>query len=121
MVRRLGEKDFSAKLIVQKLAKLMRWLHFLGPESPKIKISVEGLNYAKVDIHYSSGFHMEQLADFLRSRLFEVNSVYSYHWIYPDSDKGLLQQLLARSNFVIEKIPLSKKLGRYVSIIAKKL
>jgi len=111
--------DFFDHAVVQRLVKLMRQLPFLKfnfHESDKI---VEGLDYTKVDVHYSTGLHVEHLAEFLRSKSFEVISAYSYHWIYPDSDEGLLQQLLTKSNFIIERIPLSRKIGRYSSIIAR--
>jgi ubiquinone/menaquinone biosynthesis C-methylase UbiE len=74
---------------------------------------------SRVDVQ-SSGFHVAQLAGFLRSRYFEITFAYSYHWIFPDSNKGLLQQLLTKSNFVIERIPLSERFGRYVSVLARK-
>ena len=114
--------DFFDHMIVQKLAKLLRQLPVFRSElCREPNVVVDGLDYAKVDVHYSTGFHVEQLAEFLRYRSFKPISAYSYHWIYPDSDGGLLQQLLTKSNFVIEKIPLSKKFGRYVSVIARKL
>lgn len=113
--------DFFDLLIVNNLATLMRRLLFFRSKFPKPNIFVEGLDYSKVDVHYSIGFHTETLAKFLRSKSFEVISIYSYHWIYPDSDAGILQKLLTSSNFVIEKLPLSNKFGRYVSIIARKL
>jgi len=78
------------------------------------------LDYATVEVHYATGFHVAQLSEALGSLGFEVVSAHSYHWIYPDSNRGWLQTLLTRSNFLVEKFPLSKRLGRYVSIIAKK-
>jgi len=113
--------DFFDKIIVQKLAKLIRRLPVFRSEFYEPDIIVEGLDYSKVDVHYSTGLHVAQLAEFLRSKSFEVVSAYTYHWIYPDSNKGLLQQLLTKSNFVIEKIPLSKNFGRYLSLVARKL
>ncbi len=113
--------DFFDQVVVRKLAKLIRRLSVFTSELYEPNINVEGLDYAKVDVHYSTGFHVAQLAEFLRLKSFEVVSAYSYHWIYPDSDKGLLQKLLTKSNFVIEKIPLSEKFGRYVSLVARKL
>jgi SAM-dependent methyltransferase len=113
--------DFFDRIIVQKVAMLVQRLLDFKSRIPEHNIIVEGLDYAKVDIHYSKGIFIEELTGFLRSMLFDVVSAYSYHWIYPDSDAGTLQKLLTRSNFVIEKIPLSNKLGRYVSIVAQKL
>lgn len=114
--------DFFDQVIVQKFVKLIRRLPvFRSQLNPELNVVVDGLDYAKVDVHYTTGLHVAQLAEFLRSKSFEVISAYSYHWIYPDFDRGLLQQLLTKSNFVIEKIPLSKKFGRYVSLVARKL
>lgn len=114
--------DFFDHVIVQKFVKLLRRLPLFRSELYREpNVVVDGLDYAKVDVHYSTGFHAGQLAEFLRCRSFKPIFAYSYHWIYPDSDRGLLQQLLTKSNFVIEKIPLSRKFGRYVSVIARKL
>jgi len=113
--------DFFDWLIVNNLATLMGRLFFFRSEFPKPNIIVEGLDYSKVDVHYSTGFHTEALAKFLRSKSFEVISIHSYHWIYPDANVGIFQKILTISNLIIEKIPLSKKFGRYVSIIARKL
>jgi ubiquinone/menaquinone biosynthesis C-methylase UbiE len=113
--------DFLDSAILKRLLKLIQRPVF-GSEFSKLNATVEELRavdrLTKVDIH--SGFHTAQLAGFLRLGHFEIISAYSYHWIFPDSNKGLLQQLLTKSNFVIEKIPLSKKFGRYVSVIARK-
>ncbi|MCW3986036.1 MAG: class I SAM-dependent methyltransferase [Candidatus Bathyarchaeota archaeon] len=114
--------DFFDHMIVQKFVKVLRRLPLFRSELYREpNVVVDGLDYAKVDVHYSTGFHVGQLAEFLRYRSFKPIFAYSYHWIYPDSDRGLLQQLLTKSNFVIEKIPLSRKFGRYVSVIARKL
>jgi len=113
--------DFFDQAIVQKLAKLLRRLPFFRCELYREpNVVVDGLDYAKVDVHYSTGFHVAQLAEFLRSKSFKPISAYSYHWIYPDSSMGLLPQLLTKSNFVIERIPLLTKFGRYISLIARK-
>lgn len=113
--------DFFDQAIVQKLAKFARSLLVFKAEVSRPNITVEGLDYAKVDVHYSTGFHVAQLAEFFRSKHFAIISACSYHWIYPDSGKHLLQQLATKSNFVIERVPLSGKLGRYVNIVARKL
>ena len=113
--------DFFDQVIVRKFAKLVQRLSAFRSELYETDIVVEGLDYSKVDVHYATGLHAAQLAEFLRSKSFEVVSAYTYHWIYPDSGKGLLQKLLTKSNFFIEKIPLSKKFGRYVSLVARKL
>ena len=113
--------DFFDQVIVKKFVKLIQRLPVFRFElKPMPNIVVDGLDYATVDIHYPIGLRVAQLVEFLRSKSFEVIRAYSYHWIYPDSNVGLLQQLLTKSNFIIEKIPFSNKLGRYVSIIAKK-
>jgi len=116
---------FLDRSILKRLLKLTRRPVF-EPEFSQLNTNVEGLRArarsidrsTRVDIH--SGFHVAQLAEFLRSRYFEIIFAYSYHWIFPDSSKGLLQQLLAKSNFVIEKIPLSERFGRYVSVLSRK-
>jgi hypothetical protein len=38
----------------------------------------------------------------------------------PDSNRGWLQTILTKSNFLVERLPLSNRLGRYVSVIAEK-
>lgn len=113
--------DFFDQAILQKVTKFIRRLPVFESEISEPNIAVEGLDYAKADVHYSVGFHVGQLAEFFRSKYFGIIFAYSYHWIYPDSDRGLLQQLLTKSNFIIERMPFSKKFGRYVSITAKKL
>jgi len=103
------------------MAVLKRLLKLIRPQIPQSELSL-GLPQwsAIVERHGILGFHMTQLTEFLRSRHLEIVFAYSYHWIFPDSRGGLLQELLSRSNFVIEQIPLSDKLGRYITIIAKK-
>lgn len=110
--------DFFDVMLIRKLAKFI-WRLSTRSELES-NVTIDGLDYSMVDIHYPIGFNVTKLIEFLCSRSFEVISAYSYHWIYPDSDKDALQQLLTKSNFVIEKIPLSKKLGRYVILIARK-
>lgn len=113
--------DFLDNAVIRKLVGTAGQLHDAGLEEYDQNVGVDGLDYAKVDVHYSAGFHVAECSDFLRARSFRVISACSYHWIFPDSNRGWLQQLLTRSNFVIASFPLSKKLGRYVSIIARKL
>jgi len=114
--------DFFDYVIVRKLAKLLRRLLLFGSGFYcEPNVVVDGLDYAKVDVHYSTGFLVAQLAEFLRSKSFEPIFAYSYHWIYPDSSMGLLPQLLTKSNFVIERIPLLTRFGRYISLIARKI
>jgi len=71
------------------------------------------LNYPEADIHCPSGFKIEELSCFLSLNHFKIFSAYSYHWIFFDRLSG--------TNFIIAKIPFSKKLGRYICCIAKKL
>jgi len=111
---------FFDQMVVQKTAKLMGRLSVFKSEPREPTMIVDGLDYDKVDVHYPTGFHIFQLTELLSSKHLEIISAYSYHWIYPDSDKDLLQQLLTKTNFIIEKVPLSEKLGRYISIIARK-
>ncbi|MEM3566189.1 MAG: class I SAM-dependent methyltransferase [Candidatus Bathyarchaeia archaeon] len=113
--------DFFDGFVVQNFLKFMRFLR-LQREGGSVSLEhcLEGLDYGKVDVHYSTGFHATILSRFLSARGFDVVSAYSYHWIYPDSDRGWLQTLLTRSNFLIERFPLSNRFGRYVSVIARK-
>lgn len=113
--------DFLDRSILKRLLKLVRRPVFESEYSQLNNIAACARSIdrsTRVDVNLD--FHVAQLAEFLRSRSFEVIFAYSYHWIFPDSGKGLLQQLLTKSNFVIEKIPLSEKFGRYVSVIARK-
>jgi ubiquinone/menaquinone biosynthesis C-methylase UbiE len=112
--------DFLDYAVIQKWLKSLQRLRALRPEGTDGNVRDDRLDYSKVDVHYSTGFHSAQLSEFLRSEHFEVVSAYSYHWIFPDSDDGALQLWLSKSNFLVEKIPASSKLGRYVSIIARK-
>jgi len=111
---------FFDQIIVRKTAKLMGRLSVFKSEPGETTVIVDGLDYAKVDIHYPTGFHVAQLTELLSSKHLEIISAYSYHWIYPDSDKNLVQQLLSKSNFIIEKVPPCGRLGRYLCIIARR-
>ncbi|NWF86651.1 class I SAM-dependent methyltransferase [Candidatus Bathyarchaeota archaeon] len=111
--------DFLDRFVVQRFLRLVRFLRS-RLENVDLNTRLDGLDYAAVDVHYPMGFHFAQLSRALGLLGFEVVSAYSYHWIYPDSNRGWLQTLLTKSNFLIERFPLSNKLGRYVSIIARK-
>lgn len=113
--------DFLDNAIIRKSIGLGQHLHIPRLKEFTQSLHIDGLDYTKADIHYPTGFQVSQLSNFLEAKPFKIISAYSYHWIYPDPGKGWVQQLLTRSNFVIERLPLSKKLGRYVSIIARKL
>jgi SAM-dependent methyltransferase len=106
--------------VIHRLAEMISELHIFEPETSKLDAIGKGIN-SQVDVHYALGFQATQIAGFLLSRSFEVICAYSYHWIYTNSGKGLISVLLTKSNTIIEKIPLSKKLGRYVSLVARKL
>jgi len=114
--------DFFDGFVVQKLLRLMRFLkpQKKGGISDGLEHRLEGLDYGKVDVHYPMGFHVATLSGFLSAWGFDVVSAYSYHWIYPDSNRGWLQTFLTKSNFLIERFPLSNRFGRYVSVIACK-
>ena len=112
--------DFLDYAVIQRGLTSLRRLRALRPKGSNGNVRVDGLDYSKVDVHYSTGFHSAQLSEFLRSERFEVVSASSYHWIFPDCDDGALQLWLSKSNFLVEKMPASGKLGRYVSIIARK-
>jgi ubiquinone/menaquinone biosynthesis C-methylase UbiE len=111
--------DFFGKMI-RNFTKLLRRLHLFSSDPYATSIIIKGSSYSKVDVHYQTGFHVKHLAEFLNSNSFDVLSQYSYHWIYPSSNKGLLAYLLAKGNFFIERIPLSNRFGRFISIIARK-
>jgi SAM-dependent methyltransferase len=111
--------DFFDGFAVQKFLSIARFLRFKG-ENVDLNVRLEGLDYTKVDVHYSTGFHTVQLSQAFNSLGFKVVYVYSYHWIYPDSNRGWLQTLLTKSNFLVEKLPFSNRFGRYVSVIAEK-
>lgn len=112
---------FFDLIIVQSLSKVIRDLLNFKSEFTEPKVKIQGLDYAKVDVHYPNGLRVEELTGFLKYRHMKVITAYSYHWIYPDSNKSLLNRLVSNSNFVVEKMPLSDRLGRYVSIIAQKI
>jgi SAM-dependent methyltransferase len=111
--------DFFDGFVVQKILRIARFLRFMGG-NVDLNIRLEGLDYAKVDVHYPTGFHPVQLSQAFAMLGFKVVYAYSYHWIYPDSNRGWLQTLLTKSNFLVEKLPLANRFGRYVSVIAEK-
>ena len=111
--------DFFDYFVVSKLLKLFNFLRF-KPIDLQLNSSLSRLDYSRVDVHYSTGFHTAQLSEALSFNGFKILSAYSYHWIYPDSNRDQIRNLLTRSNFLVEKLPLSDRFGRYVSIIAKK-
>jgi len=113
--------DFFDGFVVRKFLRFMSILRLHREDlSASLEPRLEGLDYGKVDVHYSRGFHFGTLSNFLSSEGFDVASAYSYHWIYPDSNRGWLQTLLTKSNFLIEKLPLANRFGRYVCVIATK-
>lgn len=111
--------DFLDHFIVRKILKIAVFIK-AGERNIDINTRIDGLDYIKVDVHYPTGFQVSQLCSFLVSNGFKIVSSSSYHWIYPDSNMGRLQTVLTKSNFLIEKFPLTDRFGRYVSIIAKK-
>ena len=114
--------DFFDGFVVQKILRIARFLRFkrFKGENVDLNTRLEGLDYAKVDVHYQTGFHPAQLSQAFAMLGFKVVYAYSYHWIYPDSNRGWLQTLLTKSNFLVERLPLSNRFGRYVSVIAEK-
>jgi SAM-dependent methyltransferase len=111
--------DFLDQKMIRRLVELLEFRS--GVDSGQLSPAMlKGLDFNMVDIHFSTGFQLAQVTDFLRSRSFNIISAYSYHWVFPRYNKGMLQELLTRSNFSIEKFPLSKKLGRYLSVVARK-
>jgi SAM-dependent methyltransferase len=111
--------DFFDHFIVRRFLSIVRFLH-AKPRSVDVDAYVNDLNYTKVDVHYPKGFYVSQLSNALSSDGFDVLSAYSYHWIYPDFSRDWTHNLLTRSNFLVEKFPLSNRFGRYISVIAKK-
>jgi len=114
--------DFFDGFVVQKIlqiAQFLRFKRFMGG-NVDLNTCLDGLDYAKVDVHYPTGFHTVQLSRAFATLGFKVVYAYSYHWIYPDSNRGWLQTILTKSNFLVERLPLSNRLGRYVSVIAEK-
>lgn len=112
--------DLFDHFVIKNFLKLLSSLRSKSKEK-RLNKGINGLNYPKVDIHYPTGFHVMQLFMALSSRGFRVLSMHSYHWIYPNSNKDQIHNLLTRSNFLVEKFPLSDRFGRYVSVTAKKL
>jgi len=112
---------FLDNAIIHKSIEFGQHLHILRPKEFTRSVHIDMLDNTKADIHYPTGFPVSQLTSFLEAKSFKIISAYSYHWIYPYPAGGWLQQLLTRTNFIIERLPLSKKLGRYVSITARKL
>jgi SAM-dependent methyltransferase len=112
--------DFFDKFIIQRLLTLISFLRY-NSEGNYLNGEVNGLNYMKVHVYYPIGFHVMQLLKTLSSEGFEDIFACSYHWIFPNSRNDRFHDLLTRSNFLIEKIPLSNRFGRYVSVIARKL
>jgi len=110
--------DFIDFVFIMRINKLLtrltnierRYEHFF----------IEGFDSNLVDVHYSLGLDSSNIAEFLKLNLFNIIFTYSYHWIYPNSNQDLFQRLLVKSNFIIERLPLSKKYGRYINILAKK-
>ena len=111
--------DFFDYFVVKNFLKLFNLL-CSRQENVELNGQISDLNYSKVDVHYSMGFHIMRLTKELSSKGFKILSAYSYHWIYPDSNRDQIRNLLTRSNFLVERLPLSNRFGRYVSIIAKK-
>jgi SAM-dependent methyltransferase len=112
--------DYFDQIIAKKIAHILCHLLVAKSKISGPSVPSKGLNYTVVDIHYPTGFDTAVLTRFLQSRSLEILIVYSYHWIFPESGFGLLQQLQMRSNFIVKKMPLAKKFGRYVTAIARR-
>lgn len=116
-------RRFFALLDEEVISRLRRFARSVpvfrrGGGGPRVV--KEGLNYSKVDVHYPRGFNLEELLVFLLSNHFEVLSAYSYHWVYPAAGGEFIEDVLSRVNFAIGKVPLSRKLGRYICCVVKK-
>lgn len=112
--------SFFDQAIIKRLLRLICLSPKLKEPDSRVAV-VDGLNQLKVHSYFPTGFHLMRLLEALLSRGFEILSACSYHWIFPNSKSDRFHDLLARSNFLIEKIPFSNRLGRYVSVIARKL
>lgn len=109
--------NFLDDVMIRGLIEFMHCLPFLRKRKEKSDILKEilrkdGLSYKEVDVHCPNGFNIEELLHFLSLNHFKVISAHSYHWIFFD--------VLSNVNFVIEKIPLSDKFGRYTCFIVRK-
>jgi hypothetical protein len=109
--------DFFDNALV---GKVVQSLSFLRSESSAPMFHVEELDYDKVDIHCAAGFRVGLLADFIKSRRFKVILARSYHWVFPHSAVNWLERFLIKVDFFLEKVPLSDRFGRYVTVIASK-
>ena len=110
--------DFFDFVFMHKFEELMKRLGFIT--SLPYDCRIEGFDPNTVDVHYSTGMDISKLTNFLESRRYMIYSAYSYHWIFPHFSEGLFYTLLSKSNFLIGRIPLSNKLGRFINIIAMK-
>lgn len=108
--------EFFDNVLVEKAVQS---LSFLKSESSTPMLHVEELDYDKVDIH-SAGLYVGLLAELIKSRKFKVILARSYHWVYPHSAVNWLERFLIKVNFFLEKVPLSDRFGRYVTVIARK-
>jgi SAM-dependent methyltransferase len=84
-------------------------------------VSADGLNYDAVDIHYPRGLRLEEITTFLESKYYKIISAYSYHWIYSDYKLKTTRDSISKINFLVEKLPFTDKLGRYINVVARKI
>jgi hypothetical protein len=112
-------KYFQAfdRIFIKNLTAFL--LKLLGSKKQS-EVTIPNLDYSKVDIHYPSGLYLKEFIDHLSSDSFNVVDSFSYHWIYPGEGGYLAQIIKSNANLIIEKIPLSNKFGRYITIIARK-
>jgi len=92
---------------------------FFLPPKKSVSPMIGSFDQMKVHVHYPRGFNVQELIDFCLSNGFQLVSGHSYHWIFPKSDSAIVAELSSKINFLVEKVPLSKRLGRYVCIIMK--
>jgi SAM-dependent methyltransferase len=84
-------------------------------------VSADGLNYDAVDIHYPRGLRLKEITTFLESKYYKIISAYSYHWIYSDYKLKTTRDSISKINFLVEKLPFTDKLGRYINVVARKI
>ena len=81
----------------------------------------EGLDYDAADIHFPIGLKLKEITAHLRSNKYEILNAYSYHWIFSDYKLKSTRDFTSKINFLIENIPFTDKIGRYINIVAQKM
>lgn len=121
----------KCKRVFDFLNQVMTLLVCLCLRSYLIRSNMPNLDYSLVDIH-PEGFHVIELSNFLKKLNLSIIVARSYCWLSPIGFPGqllsrvpkayhrLIHLIFVDINRLIEKMPLSSKLGRAILIIAKK-